>query len=225
MATALRVLPSQADDLAAVCAIGAQTLDRVAAELSSAALTIKRSRLRELIGTVLADTQATILCRVVFGLSTFESRKASGIEEIIDSLTTTLNARYAGDDRFADWGRVSKSLLGILKNPSVNLSAKAVDISYDFERILTDFRIITSIRPVYNDARDDIVGSTVVQTLRLDFVDGSGHADTISIAIDLSDIQEMKEVCDAARRKADLAKERLGETWAGEVIAAGEEES
>jgi hypothetical protein len=221
MIATIRILPSQADDLAAVCGMGVDALDRVADAISDAPVTIKRERLRELVTQSLPAAEAEVLCRVIFGLSSIESHKAARTDETVDGITATLKARFASDSRFLDWDVVAPSLLKILKCRSVYFAAKAIDIAYDFERILTDCRIITSIRPVYTDARDAIVGSTIVQTLRLDYVDSNGHSDSISLAVDLSDVARLHDIAREAKDKAEVASKKL-ESWKLETLLAGD---
>ena len=210
MVTSIRILPEQADDLAAVCALGAATLQATRAAIENAELTIKRDRLRELIASkVDEEISATKLCRVVFGLSAIGSRNATTISDTIDGLTATLASEYKDDGRFANWSDVSPALLAILLCESVYLAAKAIDVAYDFERIMSDCRIITSIRPVYTDGRDRIVGNTIVQTLRLEFVTISGARASTSIALDYSDIMDLEKACADARLKAKVARDEL----------------
>ena len=163
MTVKFRILPSQADELAAVCRIGKKTLENVAIAIQKADLTIRRDRIREIVSLVVQDEdECRLLCRVIYGLSAAASRDVTKIEETVDGITSTLRADHSDDARLENWSDVSEPLLKVLQCESVYLAAKAVDVAFDFERVLTKSRIITSIRPVFNNGRDRIVGNTVV---------------------------------------------------------------
>ena len=89
------------------------------------------------------------------------------------------------------------------------LSAKALDISYDFERVYASARFLTNIRPVYTEEHDAIIGATVVHTLRLDYVAANGEDGSISLAIDQDDIIKLQDACKDAVSKASLAKAKF----------------
>ena len=221
MVATIRIQPSQADDLAAVCAMGSDALNRVAAAIAEAPITIKRERLKELVKGSLSDGDPEVLCRVIFGLSSIESRRVDLIDDAVAGITAALKIKFSHESRFSEWDRVAASLLTILKCKSVYFTAKAADISYDFERLLTACRIITSIRPVYTDARDDIVANTIVQTLRLDYVDSTGHSDSISFGLDFKDVVKLQGICKDALTKAEVAKGKL-ESWSMETVMIGD---
>lgn len=223
MVVPLRILPSQADDMAAVCAIGATALRQVSEAIGNAELTIKRERIRDTVLTIVPEPRASNLCRLIFGLSVVGSRNAKTIADTIEGVSITLKADYANEDRFTNWGEVSGPLLAILQCESVYLAAKAIDVAYDFERILTDCRIITSIRPIYNDVRTRIVGNTIVQTLRLEYVNSAGSRASTSVALDMSDVKKLRNVCEWAVAKAAVARQDLEEGKQTEIIMTGEE--
>jgi hypothetical protein len=224
LAAPIRILPSQADDLAEVCSIGAQTLREISSIIERAELTIKQGRLREMVRSVVDEPAASKLCRLIFGLSALGSRDATTISETVDGLSLTLATDYSTDNRFKDWKEVSQALLSVLRCESVYLAAKAVDVAYDFERILSDYRIITSIRPIYTDKRDRIVGNTIVQTLRLEYINVEGRRDSINIALDLSDVEGLEKICGDAKQKARVARSELESGRTREIIMTVEEE-
>jgi hypothetical protein len=222
MAAPIRILQSQANDLAVACKVGAVKLRAVAAAIEAADLTIKREKLRRIVSTIVDGEDTAALCRIIFGLSGIDSRNDFATSDTIEGVSETLKS-FGEDDRFSDWPAVGPALGAILSCRSVHFTAKAVDVSYDFERILSDSRILTSIRPIYTAKRDEIVSGTLVQTLRLDYVNSAGRSDSISIAVDLSDIIQLKEICGQAEEKARVARQRLEKDWGIEVLMAGED--
>ena len=49
-------------------------------------------------------------------------------------------------------------------------TAKASDLSTDFERLFIKAKIITDIRPIFNDERTRMLTTAVTSTMRLRFI-------------------------------------------------------
>jgi hypothetical protein len=102
------------------------------------------------------------------------------------------------DPRFRDWDECRAAIKRLLETRSLTLAAKALDISYDFERVYLAGRLLTSMRPVFDDQREDIRGSTIVQTLRLEYLAPNGDQSSISVAMDIKRLKE-ESSADAVR--------------------------
>src|SRR5206468_2991943 len=101
------------------------------------------------------------------------------------------------------------------------LYAKARDLAFDFERLYTRARILTDIRPIYDDPRNAIVGADIIQSLRLDYVSSDGDTKTITIALDIPDLEQLKKCCEDALQKSEVAR-KLIEGSGLEVVLPGE---
>jgi hypothetical protein len=106
---------------------------------------------------------------------------------------------------------------------SIGAAAKALDVSYDFERIYTAGRFLTSVRPIFDDARERILGTTVVQTLRLEYSLSNGDPGSLSFALDKADIRQLMQSCAEALRKADITLHDLKNVWGIPTIMPGED--
>jgi hypothetical protein len=107
-------------------------------------------------------------------------------------------------------------------SPAVVLPAKARELAFDFERIYTRARILTDIRPVFDDARNEIMGANVTQTLRLDYTSRNDSSTSLSLALDMSDIEELRKCCKDALRKATISREKIEASWGIEAALPGE---
>ena len=219
----VRVSPSQANDLAVVCALGPDRLRALADFIASQKVTIRQDVLGSLIVQSLGEGEdSEALKRVLFGLSSLSSRDFDGIPGVVESVTKTIQTKYGEDDRFTNWSSCTVELSNLLQTKSVFLTAKAIDVSYDFERVLTSSRILTSIRPIFDVGKDNIVGSTVVQTLRVEYVSSEGDQSSISFALDLADMANLLKACENGLKKARLAKETIEKEWSIDAIMTGE---
>ena len=83
-------------------------------------------------------------------------------------------------------------------------------------------RIITDIRPIFNDDATDIDASVISYTLRLNYDNPEGNH-SLSIAMDESDIEELIQQCNRAFSKAQLSKDRMRNTAGIPTIISGEQ--
>jgi hypothetical protein len=196
----------QRNDLAIACEAGRDGLERVARKLENTARTIRRATVDLIIKSELGDKNGEVVSRLLFGLAGPLRREIGTVEEMLDGIDQAIEVYFKHDTRFDNWTACKPVLLRLLKSPSVALSAKALDISYDFERVYTSSRFLTNVRPVYTEKHDAIIGATIVHTLRLDYISANGEENSISLAIDQSDIQKLQEACKDALEKASLAK-------------------
>ncbi len=67
------------------------------------------------------------------------------------------------------------------------------------------------------------MGSTIVQTLRVEFVAPNGDQSSISIALDADDIRQLKKECETAIAKAEKAKAEMESKFQLDTIITGEE--
>lgn len=96
---------------------------------------------------------------------------------------------------------------------AVRTVSKATDLAYDHANLFQGVRIVTDIRPVFNDLDDDrlaIDGAVVSYTLRLHFDNREGDH-SLSIALDEADILVLQDQCERALRKAKIAYERMSQ--------------
>jgi hypothetical protein len=199
----------QRNDLAIACAVGKDGLERVARKLENTNRTIQRSVVDAIIKSEIGDKDGEVVSRLLFGLAGPLRREIGTVEELLDGISQAIESNFKSDTRLTEWPTCKPAFLRLLRSSSVSLSAKALDISYDFERVYTSSRFLTNVRPVYTEPHDAIVGATIVHTLRLDYITANGEENSISLAIDHNDIQKLQAACKDALEKASLAKTKF----------------
>ena len=210
---------SQADDLATVCALGSAGIRRIASAIDAAQGTIKPGKIREIIAAQVGKDNAEAVKRVLFGITTASRRGSLSISELLDGLSQSLAARW-DEANLEKWQACRPALEGLLASKSMVLATKAADLSSDFERICLAVRVLTDIRPVFDDQKREILGSTITQTLRMEYIAPDGDQQSISVALDMDDLAQLKTACEDAVRKAEIAKKMLGDKI--EIIMPGE---
>lgn len=96
---------------------------------------------------------------------------------------------------------------------AIRTVSKATDLAYDHANLFQGARIVTDIRPVFNDLDDDQLkmdGAVVSYTLRMHFDNRDGNH-SLSIALDESDVLVLKDQCERALQKAKIAFSRMSQ--------------
>jgi hypothetical protein len=127
------------------------------------------------------------------------------VDEVARSLHRAIerDSKWSTED-LSRWEAVEPFFRRVLSTKAVRLVSKAIDLSYEYANVYQRGRIITDIRPLYNDDASSIEGAVVSFTFRLRFdsVDGN-HG--LSIAMDEVDVLQLREQCDRALLKAKTA--------------------
>ncbi len=223
----VRPTQRQLDDLAAICKLDLDRLAQIRQRLDSQ-VTISRRKIQGVIETVISGEPASAVARFLMSAGVTMRRRSATPNEFVDGITRHLRSLPKEDTRFAQWDTRRPEIETLLAVPSVGLAAKAHDISYDFERVFTEARLITSIRPVFKEGeksdKNDIIGSTVVQTLRLEYASHTGEPRTLSVALDLNDVESLRKSCVEAQAKAKASVALMEKGCQIEAIVIGERE-
>jgi hypothetical protein len=137
----VRVSPSQAQELAVACRLGPSLLRSLADEIESERATISQSRLSEIIERFVPSEDGKVLARLLLSLAAAISRDATKISGVLDGITFALESDFKEDKRFVAWRDCRDAIGRLLSSRSIILSAKALDVSYDFERVLAASRL------------------------------------------------------------------------------------
>jgi hypothetical protein len=149
--------------------------------------------------------------RLFFGLAiiardnfTSQAEFLSGLDEAVSSLN------WSAED-IARWNDARDALVAVLWARDLVLAAKAMDLIFDFEKFCLNTRIITDVRPVFDDQRIAIVGGIIMHTLRIEYRADDGRRKNISIELDSRDIERLTKSCTDAITKMNRAKELFSE--------------
>ncbi len=219
----VRLSKSQTEDLAAICRLGVGRLNQLATAFEQIKPSISRRTLKNVIAQIVDDPQAVNAAwRALPALAIAFRRFNVTASNLLESVRQSLVDYGWKEEELRAWHECSPVLEKMLLSPAVVLPAKARELAFDFERIYTRARILTDIRPVFDDARNEIVGANVTQTLRLDYTSRNDLSTSLSLALDMSDIEELRKCCEDALRKANISRERIEASWGIEAALPGE---
>jgi hypothetical protein len=130
------------------------------------------------------------------------------VDGLVQSLQEDREDSEHQEPKEAQYKFVHEFLRDLLKVEWVRITIKAIDLSYEFANLLQESRIITDIRPIFNEEADTIEGSVVTFTLRLNFLN-AGQYESLSIAVDAADLEILESQCKRALQKAETALNSL----------------
>lgn len=113
------------------------------------------------------------------------------------------------------WTAAEKEIRAVLApDHPLAILEKSERLNYDRQNILLNARILTDLRPVYNESADEIQRAIVTQLLCLEYTDSTGQHNQLRLAIDAEDVAKFRELCDRADRKAaTLCEDLQAQSW------------
>ncbi len=215
MATRLSLRRDQLDDLKAIRDLGSDALGSLVQHLRGLPEPLlKPDDLRDAVKHVFPDQEGVwnVLVRQLLSLYHLRRQARLNAGEVLEGLryglTRVEEEQRWSDDEVAAWDKAKPQLEQLLALDKVWVVAKAADLAYEYANLLQDARIITDIRPVFDQDGTAIEAAVVSFTLRL-YYDNREGDHSLSVALDENDIRNVINECNRARAKAKTAKERM----------------
>lgn len=112
----------------------------------------------------------------------------------------------------AEREQLAEFLHQVLALPATSTSAKAEAMLFEGERIFLSCRIVTDIRPVFgSDVATAPQGAILRHMLRVEFLKANGDRDSLFVALDPADLEELGGTIERATQKAESIKDLLPE--------------
>jgi hypothetical protein len=206
MSLQIRATKHQLADLKRISELEATALSGVQQSLAD----LKKPALHpeELLSTVrneLGDDAEPVV-RQLLSLYGLIRRSGSTVEDVISGVRDAISQQ--GQDvglELTAWSNVEGVFQSLLQDRNVRLAAAAIELSYDYANLLQRTKILTDIRPLFNEVGDEIEAAVVSYTLRLHFSTSEGDHE-LSVALDESDVKMLRAQCDRAITKANTAR-------------------
>lgn len=138
-------------------------------------------------------------------------------KEVFEHITSAIeyHAPEQWKAEFKDsWDKQKEPIVQMLEkldpDHPLSISRKAEQLTYTQPNLLLESRIITDIRPIFNDAGNAILESIVTHSLVVKYSDGESTK-KIHLSMDAEDIATMKRLCERAEKKAITMKKSLKE--------------
>ena len=151
---------------------------------------------------------ARILVVSLLQLLQFAMRRRIDVQSLVEERRTALQTNQSAGQDVEALEEGLQVLERLLTIPAFHLAARAVDLIYDFDNLLRASRVLTDVRPLFNEDADGIDGGVVAHTLRLQF-DHAGQPDEIQLSLDATDLRQLIQHCERALQKEQTAREDL----------------
>lgn len=209
MPISLHLDDEQISDFRAICRLGESKLRQVVERLKALPVApLPFSRLLQAMADALQDNPEAAQCifRQVFPVIGWLRQEQCTVAELMTSVGHALMSEDGwNDDR---WPVVEKVLVDLFSVRTIYLSATAVDLSFEHVNLFRGARILTDIRPIFNEEATAIEGSVISHTLRLRFENTEGRHE-LTFALEESDVKHIEDQCKRALGKAKLALEMM----------------
>ena len=210
MATQLRLQRHQLADLQLIRDIPPPSLGKVLEQLNKLGSTpVRPTKLRAALCLALPEQERVVdaMLRQVLSLSGLMRQAGLDSHELFDALREALEPHKSewSNDEVTRWSEIEAPFRSVLETEAVALSTKALDLSYAHAHLFQRARILTEIRPIFDESATSIKGSVVGHTLLINFDDCEGEH-LLHLAVDENDIRLITEECDRALRKSGTAR-------------------
>jgi hypothetical protein len=138
--------------------------------------------------------------------SVFSAREASelSIEDFIPDFIEALDEANVNPGNKEEFGDLLRKLLSHEKYRSLN--KKFIELVGEGERLITETRIVTDIRPMVDDGDDkSIVGLAIIHQLRITFRNNN-QEESLYFLLNGSDLASLEKVIQRAKNKEDHFK-------------------
>jgi hypothetical protein len=201
----IRLGTRQINDLAQIRDLPVEILTALDERLRTAS-PIRAQELHREITDVLGADRAEIaddVMRPLLGLQSLIRQNRIPPDEAVKGVRKALESHSPKwDDRqFERWNHVEPVFQRMISAPAVRRVSVTLDLMYEYENLLQSARVVTDIRPVFNDEATVIEGAVISHTLRIRYDSAEGDH-SLSLAMDETDLRELQKQCQRAIQKA-----------------------
>ncbi|WP_040432991.1 hypothetical protein [Chlorobium ferrooxidans] len=226
---ALKIVPrvEQLSDLAVLRDLGPSVILLLVEKLSAPeVLLIKPIQLDQLLLKVFhrKTYEAKAISRLLISIYTLCRQRNLEIKILLEGLLSGIESTESGwtEKQISDWKDLQPHIERLFTINNVKSIVKALDLSYDYANLYQSAKILTDIRPIFDDSATEIQGSVISFTFRLYF-DNLEGSKNISIALDVDDIKSLKATCVRALKKAKTAKKFMQNNKISKSFICGED--
>lgn len=209
MARLKKLRPEHALELKAFLALQPDQRKRLSAIIDDAAPVVAASQLLKRFVEVVPDREVArhVLRQLLFVAEYVRNNQCTSSDALSDVVKAL--------EKDSQWTKEEiHSLSGLLdwiKNTAdsraIYGSAKAMTLSFDTPTSISEVRIITDIRPVFDRSRETMLGGTILNELRIDYSEGNEDR-SISLALSLEDLKKIRSLIEDA-----ISKSLLSQRW------------
>jgi len=199
-ATRLRIPAGEAATFSALVRLREDDFRRLLDVLQSTETVARLDALEDRATEALPEVpEAEAIIGMLFSMDRLRETRRETPEATASKLAQASGVALSDDER----SRARARLAQALGSPGLRLASKATDLLYANERNIESFRIVTEMRPLFEEDPSVIPSSAViVHRLEVDFFGQTGASETRHFGLDDNDLDRLHETVLRARAKA-----------------------
>jgi hypothetical protein len=159
----------------------------------------------EAIASQVSDIEPDVCEAIVFtlsGLSFLTEMRGESAEETVHDIIKSAAESQPDTPAFTGKTRsvLASRLQKLMSYASLGISAKAMDVMTEHEKIFCGCRILSDLRPIFTNAGDRAVAGVVVHNLSIHYHQDDEHREFYA-AMDANDLQNLKQTIIRAEQK------------------------
>lgn len=150
------------------------------------------------------------ITRILFSVYSLKEKFGENTKQLINELILALRNANVDLGEKTKWKRLEDRLNSMLSfDQTIGNTFKALKLLSDYDRIFFDSKIVTDIRPAFNDS-DDLSTNTalIVHNLKIGYHKDDQQQE-IYFALDSNDLDELKKQIERAKKKEERLKSTL----------------
>ncbi len=214
----------------ALVALGGDRLDKLAQLMAGQALNLSFSQLSLRLSGLLDCDQRTLYVAFVHALIPLNGLRRSlemSPSAFLAGLVRTTSERAPADwqeKHQEKWAQLAERLLPFLQPDNFfSQAAKAFDLLSERPAVLQGARILTELRPIYNEETTNSLAHLLTSTLVVDYWDGrSGYS--LHISLDADDLEKLDAEVQRAKQKINVSRNEAAALGANLVVYGNPED-
>ncbi len=217
MASIIKIPPKYREALIGIAALSNAAIKELESVLSNAgpALTSREEAfsLVSQLKVITADEGLTII-EALLPLYMLKGSSTKNTGEFVEDVIASLKVGSGTEKRLTqkEATPLTDRLTKLLGLGAIDLSAKAMSVLLEQQRAFTSARVLTDIRPVFDqDMSRPLAGAVLVHNLKIQYVE-SGEEKEFFVALDKMDIQLLIDMLTRAQQKESKIKQFLAQS-------------
>jgi hypothetical protein len=150
------------------------------------------------------------ITKILFSVYSLKEKFGEDVDQLVNELLLALRNANVDLGAQTKWKRLEERIKSLISfDKTIGNTFKALKLLSDYDRIYINSKIVTDIRPAFNDS-DDLSTNTalIVHNLKIGYIKDDQHQETY-LALDSNDLDELKKQIERAKKKEENLKKSL----------------
>jgi hypothetical protein len=192
------------EELWSLCEMGPEPLKMVLAELAkSKEIFIELEELAFFLSKYLEKESAARLATHLLSIRRLADRYLISPDKALDVVEEELVEKGWDENKLRQWREIKPVLNSIASVEKIEVVTKASSLYYQRLYHIHDLSIVTEMKPIFNEIRDDVVAAIVENKFYLTYSDGGEEERNLVISISYDELRRLGMLAERAIAKTD----------------------